>query len=254
MKPRIAIPEPHSSREYTARRLQNYAEAVEAGGGEPVVIELSLSPGAMAQQIKLCDGILLPGSPADVDPAKFDEPRHPKSADPDPLRDTADELLLQDAFNMRKPVLGICYGIQSLNVWRSGKLVQDIESAVAHEVLGADRAHTVDVVPQTRLSSILASSGSEPGQVWVNSAHHQSVSSPGDGLRVSAVSSADRVIEAIETVSSDHWVLGVQWHPERTWKGDAFSLALFRALAEESCQWHRLIAERGGDFESVRRL
>lgn len=254
MKPRIAIPEPHSSPEYTAKRLQNYTEAVEMGGGIPVVVELRLSPTEMAQRIRSCDAVLLPGSPADIDPAKFDEPRHPKCADADPLRDTADELLLQDAFNMRKPILGICYGVQSLNVWRSGKLLQDIESPVAHEVLGAARAHTVRVLPQTRLWSIVESAAGAAGDVWVNSSHHQSISKPGDGLRISAVSSGDGIIEAVEGVSPSHWVLGVQWHPERTWREDAFSVALFRALTEEASRWHAEIAERGGDFESAYRI
>ena len=72
--------------------------------------------------MKTCDGVLLPGSPADVDPEKYGAERHPKTAAADSLRDNTDELLLQDAYNMRKPVFGICYGLQSLNVWRTGTL------------------------------------------------------------------------------------------------------------------------------------
>ncbi len=253
MKPRIAVPEPHSSREFTGKRLQNYTDAVKAGGGEPVVIELGLDPQAMANRIKLCDGVLLPGSPADIDPAKYDEPRHPKTAGSDETRDTADELLLQDAFNMRKPLLGICYGIQSLNVWRTGKLLQDIESPVSHQVLGAARAHVVRAEPGSRLSQIAAESGNDIRELWVNSAHHQSVSVPGDGLRVVAISPEDGIVEGVEGVARDHWVMGVQWHPERTYKEDAFSLALFRAFVAEAALWHDKLGANRQDFESVRK-
>ena len=88
----------------------------------------------IAKLVTHCEGVLLPGSPADVDPQKFGAERHPKTAPSDAGRDNVDELLLQDAHNLHKPVLGICYGLQSLNVWRTGTLVQHIESAkVNHE-------------------------------------------------------------------------------------------------------------------------
>ena len=88
----------------------------------------------IAQAVKGCDGVLLPGSPADVDPEKYGAARHPDTAPADPFRDNTDELLLQDAYNMRKPVFGICYGLQSLNVWRTGTLDQD--AAAGREPLG----------------------------------------------------------------------------------------------------------------------
>jgi len=80
--------------------------------------------------VKACDGVLLPGSPADVDPEKYGAERHPDTAPADPFRDSTDELLLQDAYNMRKPVFGICYGLQSLNVWRTGTLDQAVPKGV----------------------------------------------------------------------------------------------------------------------------
>src|SRR5579862_7199671 len=133
MKPRIAIPVPNSKRPlYVGIALPQYEEAVRKAGGEPVVIELDASPSQIAQAIKQCDGVLLPGSPADVDPEKYGQERHEKTAPSDPFRDNTDELLLQDAYNMRKPVLGICYGMQSLNVWRTGTLEQDLPDGVNH--------------------------------------------------------------------------------------------------------------------------
>jgi putative glutamine amidotransferase len=106
--------------------------------------------------IERCDGVLLPGSKADVDPAKFDAERHPKTEAADPKRDTVDELLLQDAYNMRKPVLGICYGLQILNVYRSGTLLQHIESRVDHEAgKKVAVAHRVKIDAGSNLAEIL---------------------------------------------------------------------------------------------------
>jgi putative glutamine amidotransferase len=134
MVTRIAIPVPHSSdAEYAERAFPQYAEAVEMAGGEPVRIPLDRPPAEVMKLIERCDGVLLPGSKADVDPSKYSANPQPETAPPDPKRDTVDELLLQDAYNMHKPVLGICYGLQILNVYRSGTLLQHIQSPVNHE-------------------------------------------------------------------------------------------------------------------------
>jgi len=134
MPPRIAIPVPHSGDpEYAERSLPQYERAVEIAGGTPVRIPLDQTPAAVMSLIERCDAVLLPGSKADVDPAKYNATRNEKTASADARRNTVDELLLQDAYNMRKPILGICYGLQILNVYRSGTLVQHIESAVNHE-------------------------------------------------------------------------------------------------------------------------
>src|ERR1700732_299846 len=133
MRPRIAIPMPHSlDREYAERAIPQYERAVEQAGGEPVRIPLDQTPAEVMKLLERCNGVLLPGSNADVDPARFGAPRSPHTTAADPRRDAVDELLLQDAYKLRKPVLGICYGLQSLNVYRSGSLVQDIESPINH--------------------------------------------------------------------------------------------------------------------------
>jgi putative glutamine amidotransferase len=251
-RPRIAIPEPHSSREYTAKRLQDYIAPIEAAGGEPVVIPLELPPAELAHKIKSCDAVLLPGSPADVDPEKYDEPRNPHTAAPDIPRDSADELLLQDAFNMHKPVFGICYGVQSLNVWLTGNLIQHIESKIAHEVKHEARAHTVKIEPGTLLQTLAQRAEPKSEELWVNSSHHQALANIGDGLRLAAVSAQDGVIEAVESTKPDHWVLGVQWHPERTYKEDAFSRLLFEEFVGEARRWHNEVAVKRNDFEAVR--
>ena len=214
--PRIAIPMPHSGdREYAERSVRQYEEAVRMAGGEPVRVELALAPDEIRTKIQSCDAVLLPGSRADVDPQKYHEGRHPKTAEIDARREAVDHLLLDDAYRTRKPVLGICYGLQSLNVYRAGSLVQHIESPINH---GAGRtvanAHGVTIDGGSRLAGIVGVRGGEP--VAVNSSHHQSVKTAGDGLRVVATSPTDGVIEALEGTLPNHFVLAVQWHPERS--------------------------------------
>jgi putative glutamine amidotransferase len=248
--PRIAIPVPHSGdRAYAERALPQYEEAVRGAGGEPVRIELDQTPIQVKKQIEGCDAVLLPGSRADVDPRKYSAERHEKTASADAQRDMVDELLLQDAYNMHKPVLGICYGLQSLNVYRSGTLVQHIESAIDHSAGRAvAKAHTVKIEPESKLAEIVGASKT----VAVNSSHHQSADAVGDGLRVVARSADDGIIEALEGTAPGHFVLAVQWHPERS-VNDGPELAesaksIFRAFIEAARAKH---AELANEVESA---
>lgn len=248
MKPRIAIPLPHSGDpDYAERALPQYERAVELSGGEPVRIPLDRTPAEIMKLIEHCDAVLLPGSKADVDPAKFDAAPHPKTEAADPRRDTVDELLLQDAYNMRKPILGICYGLQILNVYRSGTLRQHIETAINH---AAGRkvpvAHNVEVEPGSRLAEILGTQQAIAGSVPVNSSHHQSAEVIGDELKIAARSPKDGIIEALEGTAPDHFVLAVQWHPERSYEDDEPSRAIFHALVEAAKVKHSQLA---GEFE-----
>jgi putative glutamine amidotransferase len=238
MPPRIAIPVPHSGdAEYAERALPQYVYAVEMAGGEPVRIPLDQSPEAVLKTIEGCDGVVLPGSKADVDPAKYKASRDPRTAPADSRRDTVDELLLRDAYKLRKPILGICYGLQILNVYRGGTLLQHIESTINHEAGKAvPIAHSVEVDPESRLAAIISvrakSSDKHPFSIAVNSSHHQAAEAAGDGLRVVARCPEDGVIEALEGSSDDHFVVAVQWHPERSVEDDESSRAIFRALVE----------------------
>lgn len=246
MRPRIAIPEPCSfNPEYVNRALPEYEQAVAAAGGDPVRIPLDQKPAEVMKLISRCDGVLLPGSRADVDPEKYGATRDPQTAPADSKRDTVDELLLQDAFNMKKPVLGICYGLQILNVYRSGTLVQHIESAVQHEAGRTEYAHRVRIEPGSRLGGIVGANGSHY-EIAVNSSHHQAAEQVGDGLRVVARSAEDGMIEALEGTSPEHYVIAVQWHPERA--GDEASRLLFASLVEAARQKH---AELAGEFEGL---
>lgn len=246
MNVRIAIPEPTSLDDgYNGRSLPPYLTALHAAGATPVLIGLHETPAEAAARLATVHGILLPGSKYDVDPQSYGEKRIAECNDPDPARTAVDELLLQDAFNLRKPVLGICGGMQALNVWRNGTLVQDLPAAGYRGVDHApgrqvELAHEIRIEHGSRLAAI-APPTSAP--MPVNSSHHQAVKKPGDNLRISAVCPEDGVIEAIELRSPDQFALGVQWHPERTYAKSALSRALFAALVREARQW----AKRHGD-------
>ena len=273
MHPKIAIPQPKSNAdEYNQRSLPQYIDALKQAGGEPLLIELNWTNAEIARAATQCDGVCLPGSGADVDPEKYGAAsRHPQTAPADPARDNADELLLQDAYNMRKPILGICYGIQSLNVWRTGTLVQHIESkfGINHEAgRSVDHAHQINIDPKSWILGRIAApvcqlmnhdreelwswkqlpSGEMRG--WVNSSHHQSVENPGDGLAVVARAD-DGIIEAVESTSHDHFILGVQWHPERGHENDELSKAIFRSFIQAAWQRHREPRNDAVDFESI---
>ncbi len=230
MKPRIAIPLPHGGDpEYALRAIPQYERAVQLSGGQSVRIPLDRPPNEVMKMIEQCDGVLLPGSKADVDPAKFGAEKHPKTEVADPKRDTVDELLLQDAYNMRKPIFGICYGLQILNVYQSGNLLQHIESAINHEAgRKVPVAHNVVIEPGSKLAEIAGVQ-----VIPANSSHHQAAGDViGDGLRVVARCPEDGIIEAIEGTSADHFVLAVQWHPERSFDDDPRSRALFEAFVD----------------------
>jgi putative glutamine amidotransferase len=254
MKPRIAIPVPTSTdTEYNQRSWPNYAAAVEKAGGEPVEVPLNQPPAATAKLIAGCQGVLLPGSGADVNPQKFGQPLDPNSAPPDPARENVDELLLQDAHNLRKPIFTICFGTQMLNVWRGGSLIQhldpDAPGAVNHRQKGVAEAHDAAITPDSLLGEAISGGGGAPNEqrttddgqlvLPINSSHHQAIDAPGDGLRISARSPEDGVVEAIENTpgAPGGFVLGVQWHPERTYNSSAASRALFSRFVSEAAAW-----------------
>src|SRR5215471_14573841 len=158
MKPRIAIPVPTSTnQEYNQRSWPQYAEAVARAGGDPVAIPLDGSPRETADLINTCQGVLLPGSPADVNPQKYGQDAIPECSPADPGRENVDELLIQDAHNLYKPLLAICFGTQSLNVWRGGTLIQDLAPMPVNHSAGRTVAvaHAAAVAPQSVLGEMI---------------------------------------------------------------------------------------------------
>jgi putative glutamine amidotransferase len=233
----IAIPEPTGSDPaYNQRTLPAYLVALRSAGATPILVPLHERQDRVARLLAGVQGVLLPGSKFDVDPQRYDEALIPECAAPDPARAAVDELLLQDAFSLHKPILAICYGIQTLNVWLNGSLIQDLKTGVDHRP-GRDvvEAHPLRTAPESRLAGLLPR-GSVPAPK-VNSSHHQAIHAVGDGLLVSAVSPADGVVEAVELGSAEHFVLGVQWHPEQTYTQSAFSRAIFAAFVQAAAIW-----------------
>lgn len=267
---------PHSTDlEYAERAIPQYERAVEQAGAEAVRIALAQPLSEVQKMIDNCDGILLPGSNADVDPSRFGAGRSPHTAPPDPRRDAIDELLLEDAYRLRKPVLGVCYGLQSLNVFRSGSLIQHIPDSLPEELRhrvdheagkNVAVAHAVEIADDSTLAKIVKGAQREElrfnAQVAtgkhsaeglvetsvetevalmpemnrvvlpVNSSHHQAAETLGDGLCIAARCPDDGIIEALEGTSPDHFVLAVQWHPERSVDEDEASRAIFKAFVE----------------------
>lgn len=237
-RPRIAIPLPHSlDSAYAQRALPQYERAVEMAGAEPVKVALDQNTEDISRIIADCDAVLLPGSNADIDPRKFGATRSPHTAPADPRRDVVDELLLRDAYREKKPVLGICYGLQSLNVFRGGSLVQHIPDFLPDDLRGKVNheagktvavAHAVELESSSKFVDILGRNGNLP----VNSSHHQAADAIGVDLKVVARCAEDGIIEALEGTTPDHFVLAVQWHPERSVDDDEASRAIFRTLVE----------------------
>lgn len=237
MSPYIAIPEPTSlDPAYNQRSLEPYLVALHSAGLTPVIVPLHERQDRIARLLLSVQGILLPGSRYDVEPERYGEAPLPECGEADPARTAADEILLQDAFSLEKPILAICYGLQSLSVWRNGSLIQHLQTPLDHSPgRGVLEAHRVVVGPGSRLAGLVPDE--ERNEPRVNSSHHQSVKTPGDRMLVSAVSPEDGVIEAIELDSPSHFAIGVQWHPERTYTHSGLSRALFAALGRAAETW-----------------
>ena len=133
MTARIAIPVPtRGDPEYNGQALPPYLAALKAAGATPVLVPLDEPQEEAAKRLAWVQGVLLPGSRYDIDPQRYGEDPIPECGPADSARTAVDELLLQDAFNLRKPILAICHGAQSLNVWRNGTLIQDLKTKVNH--------------------------------------------------------------------------------------------------------------------------
>jgi putative glutamine amidotransferase len=247
MSVRIALPVPSSDPEYNHRSLTPYLHALRAAGAVPIIIPIDSTQAEIARILTRTQGVLLPGSRFDVEPERYNQAREPACGPADPARTAMDELLLQDAFHLKKPVLGICQGCQSLNAWCGGTLIQDLKTVVNHragrEVI---EAHAIRIVPGSRLAA-LAPGGAGVGEL-VTSTHHQAIGVAGDRLRVVAVSPDDGVVEAVELESADHFVLAVQWHPERTYDVKPLSRDLFAGLVRAAEQWRQLPQQEGDSF------
>ena len=215
---------------------RDYSEAVEAAGAMPVHVPLIAKKEYIDSVVEQLDGVFLPGSDSDVDPSHFGEEPHPKLKNVVPEKDQTDFLVLDAAERLDLPVLGICYGMQALNVSRGGTLIQDIDAQVENGLKHdqgrpLDRqSHSIRIERDSILGKLpaVAQNGNS---VRVNSHHHQAIGKL--GKRLTAVAWAkDGVIECIQDERNDRFVLGVQWHPELAWNRDSLSKEIFECFVE----------------------
>ena len=219
----------------------DYLHAISKAQGLPSIIASGFTnPRDEAEQLAgeildNCDGLLLSGG-TDVDPKIFGEIPHTALGRIDGPRDPFEITLAREAVRRDVPVLGICRGLQVLNVALGGTLIQDIPTdvpgAVVHET-GDNRieiAHLVGIESDSRLAQLLATS-----RVDVNSFHHQAAKRLGEGLTLSAVSPDDGVVEGLE-MRDRKFVVAVQWHPENFWKTSGAFDGLFGGFVEAARQ------------------
>lgn len=225
--PWIGMPaqmDPDDDKQYLSRQ---YAEAIASAGGLPVMIPLLAAVESVRPLAEKLDGLLLTGHNSDVDPSLYGAVRTDACGPVQPLRDRMDFFLLEAAMRRQIPILAICFGIQSLNVFLGGSLIQDIPTAV-----GTAIRHSNPESKGVPSHGIRISSGSVLEQIagrteaMVNSTHHQAIEQPGRGLEVIA-HAPDGIVESVFGSDLRHWVLGVQWHPEKSFGFDDFSLNLF---------------------------
>jgi putative glutamine amidotransferase len=201
-------------------------------GGAPVIIPPYLEGSSLRGAFDGIDGLILSGG-GDIHPSSFDEPDCGLLWRIDRKRDRAELTLAHWALDEGLPVLGICRGIQTLNVTARGTLIQDIPTqvsgALTHSCIAGrpvpDIAHTVYVDGGSRLCDLVGA-----GDVGVNSAHHQAVKVPGDGL-VAVARAPDGVVEGVEAPAHP-FCIGVQWHPEVMVESTPIMRRLFEALVQ----------------------
>jgi len=228
--PWIGMPvqmDPDDDRQYLSR---HYPDAIAASGGIPVMIPLLDSPDFIRDLAEHLDGILLTGNKSDLDPARYRVSRLNACGPTQPLRDSMDFFLLETAMKREIPILAICFGIQSLNVFLGGTLIQDIPTAISNPIQHNDPdsmgfpSHKIRISSGSVLEALAGGLDSA-----VNSTHHQSIERPGAGLEAIA-HAPDGVIESIFGTNQRHWILGVQWHPEKSYGCDDFSQHLFKCF------------------------
>ena len=219
---------------------QRYYIAAALAGGAPILIPLlDDAPEALRGAYDACDGVLIPGG-VDVDPTHFNEAPHPKLGRIDGARDRVEMQITRWAVEDRKPLLGLCRGLQVINVALGGTLYQDLgdqcPDGIKHDyfpTFGFERdhlAHEVTLAKGSRLRHLM-----ELGQIPVNSMHHQGIKTLAPSLAASAVA-PDGLIEAVE-LDADQFLVGVQWHPEVFEMTDPHTRNMFHAFIASSARF-----------------
>ncbi len=214
----VADPSAQTDPVLAARKNDLYAAALARHGAEPVLVHAGLGETARTAALEAMEGLLLSGG-SDLDPARYGRPNQ-ASHGVDPQRDALEAAAWEAAGARALPVLGVCRGLQAINVFSGGTLVQDVDGHAGPAWgSGPARTHPLRVEPGTRLARILFPTNVRGGVVTVNTYHHQAIGPTGlaAGLvpNARAASPAGELIEGIET-RDGRFVLGLQCHPERT--------------------------------------
>lgn len=231
MKPIIGISVNY--KEQTSRIADAYVQAVHLAGGVPLLIPVLDDKETLEEAMRQVDGLLLSGG-ADIDPSYFNEKPIPELGDVDPKRDFYDYALIDFASRHQLPILGICRGVQVLNVYFGGTLYQDIYAQNSAKLLNHDQpearhieTHTVTVKANSKLSQIV---GCE--QLGTNTFHHQAIKDVAPNFN-SVATTSDGICEAIE--STHYPIIGIQWHPENlAVTNKKAHVALFKWLVNEA--------------------
>ncbi len=234
-RPLIGITAGYSYSEGYLFVKDGYYNGIIEAGGIPVALPFTQDTDLLDAILERCDGILLSGGP-DLDARLFGEDNLPSNGEISPCRDFLEIHIAKKAIEGNKPVLGVCRGIQVMNVAMGGSIYQDIHSQIKNrEILKHSQnapkwypTHIVKLEEGTRLRECFGI-----GNLDVNSFHHQAVKDAAPGFKVTSTAH-DGIIEAIE-FSCNKFAVGVQWHPELMWQKDDRHLRLFEELVKAAC-------------------
>jgi len=232
-KPFIGILPAFDFKENRLYLKDGYFEAVNQVGGLAFVLSITKDDEIIEEYIDACDGFLLTGGP-DLDPKHYGELILPYNKEISPIRDHMEIQIAKKAIELKKPLLGICRGIQVMNVALGGSLYQDIFSQIKQKELIQHDQNAPNWYPTHEIiiekNSWVWKTFSEKEKVSVNSFHHQSVKEVAPGFKITSITS-DGIIESIEYCEHP-FAVGIQWHPELMWKEDRQYLNIFKELVD----------------------
>lgn len=215
--------------------------AATAAGGVPLTLPALGEEKDLSAILDRLDGLLVTGSPSNVEPHHYDGPASADGTHHDPSRDDTMLPLIPAAIAARVPVLAICRGIQELNVALGGTLhqrIEDMPGKLNHQADPADPVetrygpvHAIALSPGGVLATIAATLGLDIGAVQVNSLHSQGIDRLAPGLAVEATA-PDGIVEAVRVTDAPAFALGIQWHPEWRIGENPFSMAIFAAFGD----------------------
>lgn len=238
-RPLVGIAPGYSYKDQNLYIFQGYVNAINKAGGIAVLLSATDDEDLIAEYLKRCDAILLPGGP-DLDARYYKEDNYTYNGTVNPIRDAMEICIARKAVEMGKPLLGICRGIQVINAALGGTLYQDINSQLKEQKIVKHYQNAPGWYPihdiYIERNSIIYQALNNACTAAVNSYHHQAIKDVAPGFSVTS-RAPDGVIESIEyrkgitnTYGKPKFVVGVQWHPEEMWEKDPVHLNLFKQL------------------------